>query len=52
MFCAWQNPGFVTYVFYSLSVGRMALYGFLVADAVSVVTWSSVGGAVLLLGAA
>lgn len=38
--------------FYSLSVGRMALYGFLVADAVSVVTWSSVGGAVLLLGAA
>lgn len=33
-------------------VGRMALYGFLVADAVSVVTWSSEGGTVLLLGAA
>lgn len=31
-------------VSYSPSVGRMALYGFLVADAVSAVTWSSEGG--------
>lgn len=51
MFWVWQNTSFVACgFFYSLSIARLTLYGFLVVDAALAVTWSAEWGESATIG--